>query len=220
MRIRTQNLVAIVPLVVGMALAAGALAYSTERKKTIEGLHEEATSLAVAMAEFTDGEALLARIGSGGDTAAHFDSLRISFDRVIAHGQAKHIFALTRVGSPMWAVTEGEPAWDVNLAANESYIPPDDLLRPTAAEMDQLSAASTPVVREVVRLPGDIAVMTAFAPIAAANGDLVGILGVVIDAERLHSLARALPLSLGRLALIALLIGTLTSLMTSSASHA
>ena len=49
MRIRTQNLIVIIPLFLGMAVATGAMTYSTARQEMLWGLEEEATSLSIAI---------------------------------------------------------------------------------------------------------------------------------------------------------------------------
>src|SRR5437660_946634 len=64
MRIRTQNALAILPLFLFLALISSALLVQAERRELRWGVREEAASLAVATAEFIDGNQYLALVES------------------------------------------------------------------------------------------------------------------------------------------------------------
>lgn len=59
MKIRTQNLLAIVPLFLGLAVLIGALFYVVQYRELLWGLDEEATSIAVATARHLESESWL-----------------------------------------------------------------------------------------------------------------------------------------------------------------
>src|SRR5262249_27700657 len=88
MRIRTQILLAILPLFVVLGLVSSALIVHAERRELRWGCREEAASLAVATAEFLDGDRYrdLAAQGSVSPAGAEW---RLPFQRILARNQAK-----------------------------------------------------------------------------------------------------------------------------------
>jgi HAMP domain-containing protein len=116
MRIHTQNLLAIVPLFLFLAGVSCALLYVSERGEYLWGMREEAASLAVATAEFMEGDAYRALVA--GDTRSpYLTELRVPLGRILKRGQAKRILALTPDGSRAVAVFT-PPATEENPDAN------------------------------------------------------------------------------------------------------
>ena len=208
MRIRTQNLLAIVPLFLALAIAAGAMAYTTARSEMVWGLREEAASLSIAIAEFVGGEELSAAAAAG-DPAARLESLSLPFERILNHGQAKHVFALSTEGEPIWSTALDDPS-------RAAFVPPADQLAPSAEALAQLAAGDSAVVGEITTLASGESVLVSFAPITRADGAVAGILGVAIDAARLPAMSRALLVDVAQLTLLALVIGALAALFISA----
>jgi HAMP domain-containing protein len=206
-KIRTQNLIAILPLFLGMAAVAGGMTYFTAHNEMLWGLQEEASSLSVAMAEFVGGDSPPAT-ASTPVTVRRFEALSSSFQRVLDRGQAKYIFALDPSGQAIWSVGGKD-------ADQQAFVPPADLIAPTAEQRAELAKGTDAITSEVTKLPGGVTAMIAFSPIRARDGAAAGYLGVVIDADRVSTLSRALLFSLGRLTVLALIIGTLAALFIS-----
>ena len=204
MRIRTQNLIAIVPLFLVMAGAAGAMTYSTAREEMMWGLREEVTALSVAMTEFISGSDL-----EPGDAALvdRLNSLEQSFYRVIEHGQVKFVYALDR---------DGEVVWRYGGAVDAAFVPEGVAPGLAAADLAALTRGAASVSTPVTTLASGEDAMLAYSPIRDAAGNVAGSLGVVIDASRVATLSSDLLLHLARLTLLALVIGTLASLFISS----
>lgn len=208
MRIRTQALLAILPLFVGLAAVIGVLSFSAARQEMIWGLEEEAKALSSTIAEFVDADAM----GAATSPDDHLASLELPFRRILAFEQAKHIVVLDPGGEAIWS----PPAPDAAL----SFLPPLALLR---AEAEAASAdagagvdAAAAWASEPYTLENNTRVMMGFAPILTSAGTSVGSVAVVVDAARLPALGRAMPLNLLRLTAVALAIGTLAALLISA----
>jgi HAMP domain-containing protein len=207
MRIRTQNLIVILPLFLGMAAAVGGMTYVAARKEMLWGLDEEASSLSVAMAEFVVGDSLLAGTAAAGP-GHRFETLAHGFQRILDRGQAKHIFAVDVAGKPLWSVDAGND--------RTTFVPPTSLLAPTPEQRKLLASGTDAVTSGVITLPSGASVMIAFSPIRASNGAIPAIIGVVIDASRLGELSRGLLVTLAQLSVLALVIGTIAALFISA----
>ncbi len=199
MRIRTQALLAILPLFLVMAGVIGLLSYSAARQEMIWGLEEEAKALSVTIAEFVDGDSLRA----AGSPRERFERLELPFQRLLGYGQAKQIVALDAFGDPIWAA----PAE----AGGALHFPTADALSAEPDRPRRLATAEA-VASEPLAVGDGAQVMVGYAPILSSDGAAAGTIGVVIDAARLGALTRNLPLNLLRLTLVALAIGTLAAL--------
>lgn len=205
MRIRTQNLIAILPLFLGMAAVAGGMTYVGARRQMVWGLQEEASSLSVSMAEFVGGDELLA---SGPSPTQRFATLDRSFRRVLAHGQTKYVFATDPDGRPIWSAA-------ANDSIRAAFLPPAALAAPDSAQRAEFAAGASAVTSPVTELASGASAMVSLSPIETSDGRIAGFLGVVIDASRLATLSGALLIGLAQLTVLALVIGTLAALFIS-----
>jgi HAMP domain-containing protein len=97
MNIRTQSVLAILPIFIGVAVINGFLTYTSEQQENRWALESESTALTVAIAEFMDGDryaSLLDAADDPDDEAAYLNQLQDTFNTLLRHGQAKYV--LTR----------------------------------------------------------------------------------------------------------------------------
>ena len=88
MKIQTQNLIAVPPLFIILAVATGGLAYWTAQVEIHWGIREESTSLAVTASELLGGTSIEGV--AAGDEAALSDA-RSALERIVGFGQALRI---------------------------------------------------------------------------------------------------------------------------------
>ncbi|TVQ17509.1 MAG: HAMP domain-containing protein [Leptolyngbya sp. DLM2.Bin15] len=97
MKIRTQSVLAILPIFISVAAINGFLTYTSEQQENRWALEEESIALTVAIAEFVKSDryshVLASRDEEIEDTEA-FEDLHVSLERILLRGQAKYI--LTR----------------------------------------------------------------------------------------------------------------------------
>jgi HAMP domain-containing protein len=233
MKIRTQNLLAIVPLFLFLAVASSLLISFAERRELLWGLREEASSLAVASAEFIDGQGY-ATLVSAGTRAPYFAGLSVSLERILHRGQARRIFGLSADGGrTLFTLDAGENGAEAPASATVTRgIPPmHGLGYEPVLDAKKQPIASRPVAMDTARFfasapprapqyfvsdvrdtgPGD-ARMTAMAPIADAAGRRVGILGVETDAEEYVVTTRRILGTSAWITGIVLLVGTVVAL--------
>lgn len=141
MKIRTQNLLTIVPFFLVLAASSSALLYFTKCLEYQESLNAEAKALAVTIAEFVDPASLSDPSGR----------LLISLERVLRWGQARRIFFL----SP----NSVEPQLDLGQGRGGDATPPRPCNSSDEVQLGEihLAADSTPV-------------LTAWAPLVEGAG--------------------------------------------------
>lgn len=131
MKIRTQNMLAIVPLFLGLSALIGALMYVVQYRELIWGLDEEATSIAVAAARHMHADAI-----RSAETADDWERIMAIPVRLLDWGRAKRVAILS-------------PDHDVlydNAADSEAR--PIVLNPALRARMDDRSFAATPVQQD------------------------------------------------------------------------
>ncbi|HEY9815347.1 MAG TPA: hypothetical protein V6D20_06040 [Candidatus Obscuribacterales bacterium] len=97
MKIRTQSVLAILPIFISVAAINGFLTYTSEQQENRWALEEESVALTVAIAEFMKGDRFHHGLSSSPEdieNATAFEDLEVSLERILLRGQAKYI--LTR----------------------------------------------------------------------------------------------------------------------------
>jgi HAMP domain-containing protein len=195
MKIRTQNLLTIVPLFLFLATVSCILLYNAERRELLWGLQEEASSLVTAAAEFIDANEFQNFVTQG-TRSPYYAQLRVPLDRILKYDQAKRIFALTPDGSKV--------AFDLHAPYNATATEASDELGNNIAEFRDKEPAplpnpltAYPQLEKTLQKGTDFvsqiesaaqkplpkpAHLTAFAPIRDRSGRVAGILGVETDA--------------------------------------
>jgi len=212
MKIRTQNLLVIVPLFLGLALLTGWLAYTVQRREILWGMREESSSLAIAIAEFVDGDSYRAMIGPGG-AADYLRSLEHPFRQILQHEQADVIFALTPDGRRL--VFSVDSGFVERIEGDTSRFVLRDTAYPYDSGMVGAMRDDSFYVTEVREVAGGKSMMTAYAPIIDSRGALAGILGVDIDATDYLVVSDELFMKFGLLAGGIVLLGVIASLFLS-----
>lgn len=82
MKIRTQNLLFIVPIFLGVAIINGLLSYSRQLAEVKWGMEEEIEALAIVTAEFTDGD-VCRKLMDGEVSSEDLEGLRLPLERIM-----------------------------------------------------------------------------------------------------------------------------------------
>jgi HAMP domain-containing protein len=230
MSIRTQNLVSILPVFLFLAVVSAGLMLKTVREEYLWGLREEASSLAVATAEFIPG-ACFRELVERGSGAPYYLRLAPALDRILKQKQAQRIFGLTPDGRHL-LFSRGGPPGDAT-----------GHLLPTPAELAAIDRGE-PLGTSVKTDRRGRIVMTAYArvhdwqrtgsePLApecayalrpSDNGvdgargapSPVGLLGVETDARGMESLTRELLARGGWIIGAVLILGAAATLSVSA----
>jgi HAMP domain-containing protein len=161
MRIRTQIVVAVVPLFFGMTLVTGALTYSLQVKELAGGLREESSSIALAAAQLADVETVQ-RLAAGAAPAEN--PVRGQFRAILRWGRARRLTLLAGDGRRVLL-----DAAEAGAAGPPLSVPP-----PAAAALAREPFAVGSPRRE----PGGGTFLSAYAPVRDAAGTLLGIVAV------------------------------------------
>jgi HAMP domain-containing protein len=169
MKIRTQNMMAMVPLFAGLAVLIGALMYYVQYRELVWGLEEESTSLAVAMAEYIEPDRLEDLLDGNTDARTRFAE---EAGKVLGWGRARTLAVLGADGEVAQVVQsdkqegmEAEPVWAVS-AGIES-------------RLKEGVYTATPMLTG----PYGEHTMQGFAPLFSENGEWVATLAVEISAD-------------------------------------
>lgn len=168
MRIRTQILLAILPLFLFLGLVSSALMVHAERRELRWGIREEAASVAAATAEFLDGDRYrdLAARGAAGLVPSDW---RLAFERILARNQAKRISGMSADGRRVLFSVPASGAPSSGAGGSAGADPPG---------FRAAVAAGRCFVAELPPAPGRPAVLAGFAPIRDPKGKRVGVLEV------------------------------------------
>jgi HAMP domain-containing protein len=90
MKIRTQSILAIVPIFIGVAAINGFLTYTSEQQENRWALGEESVALTVAVAEFIDADRYEAATTTGRESD-YLDSLELYLRRLLQWEQVKFV---------------------------------------------------------------------------------------------------------------------------------
>jgi len=194
MTIRTQSLVSILPVFLFLAVVSSGLMLKTEREEYLWGLREEASSLAVATAEFLSAAepGLLAsgRIGTAGQPPGAGRVLG-AIDRILGSSPGtgserswRRIYGLTADGQSVLFCRDRTQA--------QGPAPPgEEPLLPGAAEVAAIRRGELFALATRRGSRGRL-VMTAYAPVRDASGNVAGLIGVETDAQGIETLTRGL----------------------------
>lgn len=169
MKIRTQNLLAIVPIFLGMALISGVLTYITQRQEIMWGMREEISAMATATAEFLDREIIRELQENPGNEELR-ERLETTLRRVERWNKKQRFFLLT----PDYQ----EVFFSFGREDENKNIPQQ------AHKFSKLKGEETDVVLTgVERDNQNRATMTAYIPIYDQDRRLLSVLGIEIDAQ-------------------------------------
>src|SRR5690606_6122870 len=135
-------------------------------------------------------------------------SMRPAFDRILDHGQARHIFVVDGSGDVIWAAGQEREE-------NAPFIATRETIAEAAAGIE-LAPGEDAVVGPVYELGSGESAMVSLAAIPGPGVEPDTRVGVVIDASRLAALTREMLLIFGRLALLAVLIGAVAAFFVSA----
>lgn len=202
MKIRTQNLIAIPPLFVILAVATGGLAYWTAQVEIHWGIREESTSLAITTAELLSSTPI--QDAFAGNEAALTEA-RAPLERILEFGQALRITVFSPDGT--------RPLLDVSASRAEGLeeegpvvsLPPDPAFS-EAMEADSVYAG------DVVSSEDGEAYIVSYAPVRNSSGEIAAILAVASDAGRLETLTERVLFRFGSMSIAMTLVGVLAAL--------
>lgn len=212
MKIVTQNLLAIVPLFLFVAIVGGGLMFTAERTELRWGLEEEANSLAVALAEFVGADRATALLAVSGDEVPALTELEAPLLRVLRWKQARRVALYSADGtrsafSAMLSEPaegeEGDPTLAVSRQADGWPARPFETYAGLGAEMDADRFFVGPI--EPASAGGEV--MRGWAPILDGQGKRVGLLAVEIDASPFSAGMRRVTLRIVLVTLVLLVIG-------------
>lgn len=207
MKIRTQNLLTIVPIFIVLAAITGALSYTTQKQELLWGMRECVSSIATTTAEFIDGDAYPEWRDKGIRTrpGLEFD---VAVNRIMKWNQADRLYGLTADGR-MLTFTTGDTA------ALLWHIPVFKEIQKTITG-DTLNEI---YISGIIRADSVRHVMAAFAPVKNNSGEITGYLAAEIDAAgylaQLEDVTRETYLIAAGIILIGLITaGTLSRYLT------
>lgn len=187
MKIRTQNLLTIVPLFLGLALIGSLLMYTVGLNEIRWGLHEEASTLAIAAAEFLDGDAYQGLVRRG-TADPYYARIQDPLRRLLKRNQARRVTAYSPDGEKVvFHLSADTISADTSGAsdADSEASPSATLSAGVAGEAGLMEAMTRDrfLVGAMRYGEGNQAALTAYAPINDSAGKLAGIVGVETDAD-------------------------------------
>lgn len=202
MRIRTQSVIGIVPLFLGLGVVIATLVFYLERKETLWGLREEGAGLAVTLAAFTQEEgpshlAELSALGEGNEQVGGPLGKAMRWRRamrIVAFQPAdgRVVFDLASTAS-----TNGAAVW-------------------TPSDVAELEKGDAAVFSRVERHPKYGLVMKSFSPVRDTQGAIQAVICVITDAgaldAQMHHGIRLAAWGIG----VAFLLGLVCALVVSS----
>jgi HAMP domain-containing protein len=167
MKIRTQNLSAIVPIFLVMCLISGALTYITQRQEIMWGMREEISAMAIAMAQFLDREVVREIQEETGNEELR-ERLETTLKRVEHWNKKQRFFLLTPDYREVFFSFGGK---DENRNISQQVF-------------SKLKDEKTDIILTgVERNNQNRAIITAYVPIYDQARTLLSVLGVEIDAQ-------------------------------------
>ena len=169
MKIRTQNLSAIVPIFLVMGLISGTLTYITQRQEIMWGMREEISAMAITMAEFLDHE-VIRGLQEEPENEELTRSLEATLKRVERWNKKQRFFLLTSDYQEVLFSFGGK-----NENSNISQ---------QAQKFSKLKDGNADIILTgVERDNQNRAIMTAYVPIYDQARTLLSVLVVEIDAQ-------------------------------------
>ena len=169
MRISTQNLLAIVPIFLGMALINGILAFTTQYQEIKWGINEEVSAITTAAAEFLDRD-LITALKKNPNNREVIEKLSIPFAKIKNFQQQQCFFLL---------YPEDKKIFFSYSTDDKTYENP----KPTV-NIEQFVNKHTDLIIEGFRkIDENKSVLIAYAPIYDEYGKLISVLMVEHDAK-------------------------------------
>jgi HAMP domain-containing protein len=201
MRIRTQNLLAIVPIFLGMALINGILAYTTQYQEIRWGINEEIYAITTATAEFLDTD-LIRTLKKNPDDERAREKLSVPFNKIKIFQNQQRFFLLYPDDKTIFFRYSTE---------DKTY----DIPKPTI-EIDQFKDDESDLVLDGIRKIGENkSALIAYAPIYDRDGNLISILMIEHDAkyflDRIKNIKNKIFIITGSIVLIGLIAALLIS---------
>ncbi len=201
MKIRSQIIAALVPLFVGLALVTGGVTYYLQTKEMEWGLYEEASSIAVVVARFLDGETV--RQISTDDSHSHSSKENTFnlFRKITSAGRASRLTIFT---APDWKQI-------LDVTASNSFCRSIQFAPSVTVQLGNRPF----VTGSIEKGSNGSSHLTTYASIRSKNGELSGILAVETAADflQLHrgALIDFLLISITSSALLGLLLAMVIS---------
>ncbi len=203
MKIRTQNLLTIVPIFIVLAAITGALSFTSQKQELLWGMRECVSSIATTTAEFIDGDAYPDWRSKGIRTRPGLE-FTVAVNRIMKWKQADRLYGLTAEGSTVTFTTADTtvPLWHL----------------PYVKEMQNAISADTVkeiYISDIIRTDSARHVMAAFAPIKNSKNEITGILAAEIDAAGYLASLEAVTRETYLIAAGIILIGLITAVLLS-----
>lgn len=193
MRIRTQIILATVPVFLLMAVISGGMNYTTQRQELLWGLRERTYGLAYSAAQFIRPGML----GMDPAQASPSPALEQPLQKIVDRNDVKRLSIWDAAGEQL-VLTMGkdaDPPWPLD--------PPDAAwLRRHDKPQDKEDPTTT------LGSQG----MSAYAPIRDASGKRIGVVGVALDASEMELQSRRFLIRIGMVGAGAVLLGIVASL--------
>ena len=165
MKIQTQNILAIIPIFLLLGIISSGLLFIAERQEILWGLKEEASSLAVSISEFLNGE----KFEKKSSNKFLFQS---NLKEIIDANQAKRIklysYDFGKI-KPYFVI--GDETFDHEL--------PSPIAIKSLIKNELL-------ISNIIHISVDISIICAYAPIYLNEKNVSGILEVIIDASEMR----------------------------------
>jgi HAMP domain-containing protein len=199
MKIQTQNAITILPIFLVLAIISSGLLFVTERQEIYWGLNEEASSLAVSIAEFLNGKEL-------DDIRTQEDSIQ----SIINWKQAKRIkiFSIKSEKLSLFAAY-GDESYDYQTETSDNT----NQLTFQYFTFDKYAInkilTKGLIVSDLLELPSSYCCICAYVPLYSSSKQICGILEVTIDAQEIKTRTRELLISSIKITIGILLFGFL-----------
>ena len=243
MKIRTQNLLAIVPIFLGIAIISSFLNYTEQLAEIKWGVHEEIKALATTTAGFIDED--VCRKLLNGELDPKRSDISLILQRIVKLDSQKKIMTqkqhdnwVNRIWISIWKQLQslsGNQQQEYSTWAKLQHffiVAPDggrQIIYKPDKEYWKISV-SKPIeeIKNIIERieqvddkvylsapePGS-AIMKAYAPIVGRSGTLAGILGVEISTENIRTQKGMVLLKISIISLITILFGALITLFIS-----
>jgi len=200
MKIQTQNAITIIPVFLVLAIISSGLLFVTERQEIYWGLNEEASSLAISIAEFINGKGL-----------DHIATKESSFKTIIDWEQAKSIRIFSYQLDDLSLFAEyGDKSYgdrNSNIITYHYFNSEENIIE------DIIKKGL--IVTDLLVLPSAKHVMCAYVPIYSNAKKVCGILEVTIDAQEIKTRTQELLVSSLKMTIGILLFGFVVVLIIS-----
>lgn len=200
MRIGTQNLLLIVPLFLGVAVALGLLLYFSEPHELLWGQEQQASSYAIAIAEFASERET--NLHPSVYSPSTDDGLRRALDRILSSHRVKAVFQL----SPNCKTI----AWSYPAGAVKT-VP-----FATPGNLATLMSHDGVWTSDVLPTKPRGAVVQAYSSMQTPTGTPLGAIGVITDASSYLRETRQTQTGVALAAIGVLIVGLLVSIFVSS----